>query len=83
MTMCIFKKYKNILGEEGTGIHSIRFLNIALVDVILTMIIAILTTYFINIPFVLSIIMWFSLGFFTHVLFGVQTNATRLLGIKC
>jgi len=36
--MCIFAKYKDIFGKPGTGAHSYRILNIAVVVVFLTVI---------------------------------------------
>ena len=39
----MFCKYKNILGEPGTGAHKYRFFNLAIVDILLT----IISAYFI------------------------------------
>jgi hypothetical protein len=36
--MCIFKEYRYIFGKEGEGVHSYRLLNIAIVDVVSTII---------------------------------------------
>ena len=41
----MFCKYKNIFGEPNTGLHEYRILDIAIVDVLLT----ILAAFFINI----------------------------------
>ena len=47
--MLNFCKYKNILGKPKQGIHSIRFMNIAVVDVLLTILLAIfIKTYMFN-----------------------------------
>jgi hypothetical protein len=49
MDLC---KYKNILGVPGQGPHSYRIFNIAIVDVILTIILAYMhTLYHIYITF--------------------------------
>ena len=42
MDLC---KYKNILGVPGNGVHSYRIFNIAIVDVILTVIVAYIISY--------------------------------------
>ena len=81
--MCIFKKYKNILGVPKQGIHKIRFLDTALNDYIGTIIIAIIITYFSKIPLVLSTIISFIFGEILHYLFGVETNSLKYLNIIC
>ena len=48
MNLC---KYKNILGKPNKGIHSYRIFNIAIADVIMTIIAAFLISYFFNFLF--------------------------------
>ena len=43
--------YKNILGEPGKGVHKYRIFNIAIVDVILTIIFAYFIAYLLKIDF--------------------------------
>ena len=81
--MCIFKKYKDIFGQPGTGAHSWRFLGVAGVDFFLTFIVACLTTYFTKIPLVITTVGWFILAMLVHILFGVQTSTLTWLGFKC
>lgn len=83
MNICPFSKYKNILGIIEKGVHKYRFLNTAIIDYILTIITACVTTYFSKIPLVLTTIMWLILGIILHILFGVQTNTLKYLGIIC
>lgn len=83
MNICPFSKYKNILGIIEKGVHKYRFLNTAIIDYILTIITACITTYFSKIPLVLTTIMWLILGIILHILFGVQTNTLKYLGIIC
>ena len=45
MSLC---KYKNAFGKPDKGLHSYRFLGLAIVDVMLTIIAAILISYFSN-----------------------------------
>ncbi len=80
---CIFKKYKNIFGFPSKGVHSIRFAGTAIVDYILTLFMAIITTFFTKIPLELTTIMWLIMGIISHILFGVQTSTMKYLNIKC
>lgn len=81
--MCIFKKYKNILGVPKEGVHKLRFLDTALNDYIGTILLAIMLTFFTKIPLVLSTIMLFIVGEILHYLFGVETNTLKYLNISC
>ena len=83
MNLCPFHKYKDILGVPFKGVHKFRFLNTAIVDYILTIILAILTTYFTTTPLVLTTILWFVIGIISHILFGVETDTLKYLGISC
>lgn len=80
---CPFSKYKHALGVPGKGAHSIRFIGTALVDYVLTILIAIITTLITKMPLVLTTIIWFILGVIFHILFGVQTSTLTYLGIIC
>ena len=79
-----FCKYKNILGEPGTGVHSIRIFDIAVVDVLLTFLLAWwinksiggnLQLYFVVLVFC------FCLGIILHKLFCVETTIGKYLKI--
>ena len=83
MSACPFSKYKNILGVVGTGMHKYKFLNTAVFDYVLTIIAACITTYFSDIPLVLTTIAWFTMGIILHILFGVETSTLIYLGIRC
>jgi len=80
---CPFSKYKDLLGVPGKGVHSIRFINTPIVDYALTLIAAMCTSLFTEVPLVISTILWFILGVILHILFGVQTSTLTYLGIKC
>ena len=72
--------YKNILGKVGEGVHSYRVANIAIVDVIMTIIAAFILHYFYPKYSVLSFaIVLFLLGIILHRLFCVRTTIDRLL----
>jgi len=76
MTLC---KYKNALGIPNKGIHSYRFLGLAIMDVIMTIIAAILISYFFRISFLYTSIFLFGLGIILHRLFCVRTTIDKLL----
>jgi len=76
MELC---KYKNILGIPGQGPHSYRIFNIAIVDVILTIILAYIISYLFKISFVKSSIILFILGILLHRVFCVSSTIDKLL----
>jgi len=76
MSLC---KYKNSLGIPNKGIHSYRFLNLAIADVIMTIIVAMLISYIFKISFIYTAISLFILGIILHRLFCVRTTIDKLL----
>jgi hypothetical protein len=76
MNLC---KYKNIIGAPGTGIHSYRIFNLAILDIIITIIlgyiISILTKYKLS----NTLIVLFLLGIIVHRIFCVRTTIDKLL----
>jgi hypothetical protein len=80
-------KYKNLFGETGKGAHSIRIFNIAVVDVISTLILAFVIHQFILESWldIHSINIWwviigcFLLGILAHRVFCVRTTVDKLL----
>ena len=76
----MFCKYKDILGEVGKGLHSYRIFNIAVVDVLFTIIGAyIIYLFFSNYFFVCILISLFLLGIVLHRLFCVRTTVDKFL----
>jgi hypothetical protein len=76
MNLC---KYKNALGIPKKGIHSYRFMGLAIADVILTIIASLIISFFIKKPFLLVLIILFILGIILHRLFCVRTTIDKLL----
>lgn len=76
MSLC---KYKNALGVPNKGIHSYRFMGVAIADVIMTIIAAFLISYFFKISFFYTSISLFVLGIILHRLFCVRTTVDKLL----
>jgi hypothetical protein len=83
MSSCPLKQFKFIFGVPGEGVHRYRFMDVALVDYILTLLLAILVTKLTKLPLVISTILMFVVGIVCHYLVGIQTGATQFLGLKC
>jgi hypothetical protein len=83
MSYCPLSMWKNILGNPNKGIHSIRIFNIAIIDYILTILLSLITTYLTKMPILLTTIIWCIVGIICHILFGVNTNITKYLGLHC
>ena len=81
--MCIFKEYRNIFGEPGTGVHSFRILDAPVIDHVFTILFAMFITYFSKISLELTIPICYILGILCHYLFGVSSNTLRYLNISC
>ena len=81
MLVCPFSKYKHVLGVPGKGIHRHRFMGMAVMDYIMTIIASIVTTFLFGVPLELSTTMWFVGGIVLHILFCVPTQTTRYLGV--
>ena len=77
----LFCKYKNSLGVPGEGVHKYRFGGIAIVDYIMTLVVAAFTSYMTGIPLILTTILWLVLAIVLHIMFCVPTSTTKYLGI--
>ena len=76
MNLCA---YKDALGIPGKGIHSYRLFGLAIVDVLFTVLAAILISYFSKYNFVKILVFLFILGIILHRLFCVRTTVDKLL----
>lgn len=83
MTYCPFSNYSDIFGLPNQGAHAIRLFDIAIVDYIFTIMAALLTTHFANVPATISTVGWMCLAMLLHMLFGVPTNEMKWLGLTC
>jgi hypothetical protein len=73
-------QYKDILGKPGQGIHSYRIFNIAIVDVLLTIIGAyVIYLFFPKINYFVILILFFILGIILHKIFCVRTTIDKYL----
>ena len=71
--------YKNAFGKIGTGIHSYRIMDVAVLDFGVTAIVAYLITLATGIRFVYTFIGFFITGIFVHRLFCVRTTIDKLI----
>ena len=74
-----FCKYKNIFGKPKEGVHSYRFLNFAIVDVVMTILFAFILSYFLKYSFRYIVLFLFILGIILHRLFCVRTTIDTIL----
>ena len=79
--MWYFCKYKDILGKPKTGLHSYRVFDIAVVDFLLTILLAKFFEFYMmkDIPFWKILIVTFILGIIVHRIFCVKTTIDKLL----
>jgi len=73
-------KYKNIFGKVGQGAHSIRLFDVAVVDVLMTVIVSIVINYFYpryRLVYILGSL--FIAGIILHRIFCVRTTVDKLL----
>jgi uncharacterized membrane protein YqjE len=73
-------QYKDLLGKVGEGIHSYRIYNIAIVDVLLTILGAFIIHLFLpKYRFTLILAVLFLLGIILHRIFCVKTTIDKLI----
>ena len=74
-------KYKNALGVPGKGLHSYRVFDIAVVDILLTFVLAKFIQYYImeETEFSLILVFCFIAGIILHRVFCVKTTIDKLL----
>ena len=71
--------YKDIFGKPKEGGHAYRIFDIAIVDVILTIIGGYIIAYSFNWSKIKTIIGLFILGIFLHRLFDVETTVDKII----
>lgn len=76
---CPFRKFKEIFGKEGEGVHSIRIFNIAIVDVLLTILGSLLISCYMKINFWIIFLFLILLGIILHRLFCVNTTINKMI----
>lgn len=76
MDLC---QYKNALGEPHKGVHSRRFMGLAIVDVLATIVCAAIIAFVWKLSFVYTAIILFVAGIVLHRLFCVRTTIDKML----
>jgi hypothetical protein len=76
MNLC---KYKDVFGKPGEGAHQYRIFDIAIVDTLLTVLLAFVIAYFSGITLKYVIPGTFIFGIVLHRLFCVRTTVDKLL----
>ena len=79
MSFCPFKAYSEIFGKPKQGVHSYRILDLAIADIIMTIIGAIIISAIFKINFFLTLIFLFLLGIVLHRLFCVNTTINKMI----
>lgn len=74
--------HRHIFGKEKEGIHSYRFMDIAIMDVLLTFIGAIIIAYYFKLNIILVFIILIILGTLIHYIFCVETTITKMFLYK-
>lgn len=74
-----FCKYKHIFGKERQGFHSIRLFDIAVGDVLLTIIGAYIISYVLKTHFFITLLVVLVMGVIVHRIFCVNTKINTLI----
>ena len=78
-------RYRDALGKVGEGAHSYRIFDVAIVDVVLTVLLTLVTQFFlrsvlkVEIPLWLIFLVWLIVGEVIHYLFCVETTFIKLM----
>lgn len=72
-------EYRDMFAKPNTGPHQYRIFNIAIVDVVLTILLAYGISWYFNYPFLPTLGILFLLGIFVHRLFCVRTTVDKLI----
>ena len=70
--------YKDMLGVPGKGVHT-HVYGIAIIDVVMTIVGAVLLTFLFKWNFIVCLVVLFLLGILLHRVFCVRTTIDKLL----
>lgn len=71
--------YRDMFGIPGKGVHSYRVWNLAIVDVVMTVLVAYVLSYALNTHVGYTMLGLFLLGILFHRLFCVRTTIDKFL----
>jgi uncharacterized membrane protein YgaE (UPF0421/DUF939 family) len=76
MNLC---QFRDIFGKPNQGVHSIRFMGIAIVDFILTVLVAFIISYLFGFNFWAILIILILSGIILHRVFCVKTAVNKVI----
>ena len=76
MELC---KYKDIFDKPGCGVHRHRLFNIAIVDVVMTLVMGCIISYTFSYSLLIVTIILFIMGIVLHRMFCVRTTIDKIL----
>jgi hypothetical protein len=71
-------KYRDIFGKVGTGVHSLRLFNIAVVDTLLTLLLAYFISSYLKSSLLLTFFILLLASVLIHRAFCVETTLTKM-----
>lgn len=77
--MVEFCKYRHIFGIEKEGVHKYRLLNIAIVDTVLAILLALAVALYFKTSFLLVFFILLIIATLLHRLFCVETTLTKIV----
>ncbi len=72
-------KYKDIFGKPNQGLHKYRIFNIAIIDLVFTIIVAYFISTQFKISFSKTFIILMIIAIIIHKLFGVETTINKFI----
>lgn len=72
-------KYSDIFGKPGTGLHKYRIFNIAIVDLLLTILASYILSQIFHWKFYKVSIIMFLIGILAHKIFCVHTTISKFI----
>ena len=75
-------QYSDVLGKPNQGIHATRLFGLAFWDIFMTLIVALIIAYTMQMSPIKTIIGLFLLAQILHILFCVNTAFLNMIGIK-
>lgn len=82
MSLSVFCKYSDVFGKPNEGVHKYKILNIAIVDLVATIVAAYFLSLITKYAFWKVTITLLLLSIPFHILFCVQTGLLTYLGIN-
>jgi len=73
------EKHSDMFGKPNTGVHKHRFMNLAIVDVVATILVGWLVSYIYKLNPVYVISLFFIVGIILHAVFNVRTTVDKIL----